>query len=193
MPSKDFVLFLDLECTGNKDTDHIIEIGLVMVRRQPNLEEVDRKNIILPVWQEEIDAADQVVIDMHTKSGLWTDSLAAGEGLTPDARPAILKELDLYLAGWMKNFSKKSHILLAGSGVAWYDRYYIKRDLPFFNSTLTYKVADMSSTREMLNIANVKLPSSYFGFKSHRAVEDAAMHAQEVRDFIKFVQRRELW
>jgi oligoribonuclease (3'-5' exoribonuclease) len=200
MPSKDYILFLDLECTGNiewrPDKDQrgseILEVGLVMVQRVPSLPEVERKNIILPVWQNEIDEADQVVVDMHTKSGLWTDCLAAGEGLTDRDRPRILKELDLYLAGWMKQFSKKSHILVAGSGVAWYDRQYIKRDLPFFNSTLTYKVADMSAIREVLGIANVQIRTTQFGFKTHRAVEDAAFHAREMRDFLKFAQRREL-
>lgn len=197
MPSKDYVLFLDLECTGNvewrPDKDQrgseILEVGLVMVRREPSLTEVDRKNIILPVWQDEVDAAEQVVIDMHTKSGLWTDCLSAGEGLTSSERPRILNELDLYLAGWMKNFSKKNHILVAGSGVAWYDRQYIKRDLPFFNSTLTYKVGDMSAIREVLSIGNVQI-KTLFGFKTHRAVEDAAFHAQEMRDFLRFAQRR---
>lgn len=194
MPSKDFILFLDLECTGSGGeglipTGDMLEIGLVMVKREPALGEVARKNIILPLWPEEVAGMDQVVIDMHTKNSLLTDCFAVAEGLTPDERPRILKELDVYLAGWMKQFSKKSHIPLAGSGVSHFDRKFIKRDLPFFSDTMTHYALDIGSTRRQLEIPGIEIQTK-FGFKSHRAVEDAAFHAQEMRDFIAWAQGR---
>jgi oligoribonuclease (3'-5' exoribonuclease) len=89
----------------------------------------------------------------------------------------------------MKQFSKKSHIKLAGSGVPHFDRKFIKRDLPFFDSTLTHYALDIGSTRRQLELAGITI-STNFGFKSHRAVEDAAMHAQEMRDFLKWAARK---
>lgn len=196
MPSKDYILFLDLECTDsggeknepNPDT-YLLEIGLVMVRREPDLGEVARKDIVLPVWPEEVEKMPQVVIDMHRRNGLLEESLALGEGLTPDARPGILREVDVYLAGWMKQFSKKNHIPLAGSGVSHFDRKFIKRDLPFFDGTITHYALDIGSTRRQLELVDIEI-KTLFGFKSHRAVEDAAFHAQEMRDFLKFAQGR---
>lgn len=197
MPSDNFVLFLDLECTGTggeglvPDADtHLLEIGLVMTDHTPQLKEVDRKNIILPIWPEEVEALHPVVLEMHTKNSLLTDCKALAEGLTPDERPRILREVDVVLAGWMKQFSKKSHIKLAGSGVSHFDRKFIKRDLKFFNSTLTHYALDIGSTRRQLEIAGVTLPETKFFFKSHRAVEDAALHAQEMRDFFRWARSK---
>jgi oligoribonuclease len=197
VPSKDFILFLDLECTGaggeglipNAD-EHLLEIGLVMTDHTPYLNEVARKNIILPIWPEEVAALDPVVFEMHTKNSLLTDCKALAEGLTPEDRPGILREVDLMLAGWMKQFSKKTHIKLAGSGVLHFDRKFIKRDLRFFDSTLTHYALDIGSTRRQLEIAGIELPDARFGFKTHRAVEDAAMHAQEMRDFFRWARKR---
>lgn len=196
MPSSDFILFLDLECTGsggeglipNVD-EHMLEIGLVMTDHTPYLNEVARKNIILPIWPEEEEALVPVVREMHTKNSLLTDCRALAEGLTADERPRILREVDTMLAGWMKQFSKKSHIKIAGSGIPHFDRKFIKRDLRFFDACLTHYALDIGSTRRQLEIAGVSLPKANVMFKSHRAVEDAAMHAQEMRDFFKWARR----
>jgi oligoribonuclease (3'-5' exoribonuclease) len=90
----------------------------------------------------------------------------------------------------MKQFSKKSHIKLAGSGVTHFDRKFIKRDLRFFDSTLTHYALDIGSTRRQLEIAEVEIQQSNFFFKTHRAVEDAAMHAQEMRDFFRWARSK---
>lgn len=180
-------MFLDLECTGSGDGEQMLEIGLVMVGREPTLPEVARKNIVLPVWEEEVPAMADVVVQMHIRNGLLDECLALSEGIPLTDRPRILKEVDVHLAGWMKQFSKKSHIPLAGSGVSHYDRKYIKRDLRFFNDTITHYALDIGSTRRQLEIAGIEI-KTLFGFKTHRAVEDAAFHAQEMRDFLKWAQ-----
>jgi len=196
VPSNNFIIFLDLECTGTggegnePDPDaYILEIGLVMTDHSPYLNEVDRKNIILPIWPHEVDALLPVVLEMHTKNSLLTDCKTLAVGLLPSERPRILREIDVYLAGWMKQFSKKSHIKLAGSGVPHFDRKFIKRDLPFFNATLTHYALDIGSTRRQLELAGVEIPTK-FAYKSHRAVEDAAFHAQEMRDFLKWAKSK---
>lgn len=197
MPSSNFILFLDLECTGTggegavPDPDtHMLEIGLVMTDHTPYLKEVDRKNIILPIFPEEVEALDPVVLEMHTANSLLTDCKALAEGLTAEDRPRILREVDVTIAGWLKQFSKKSHIKLAGSGVGHYDRKFIKRDLRFTDASLTHYSLDIGSTRRQLEIAGVDLPQTKSWFKSHRAVEDAAVHAQEMRDFFKWARSK---
>ena len=52
----------------------------------------------------------------------------------------------------------------------------------------TMKALDIGSTRRQLEIAGVTIPSTKLWFKSHRAVEDAAVHAQEMRDFFKWAR-----
>jgi oligoribonuclease (3'-5' exoribonuclease) len=168
----------------------MLEIGMVMTDHSPYLKEVDRKNIILPIFPEEVEALDPVVLEMHTKNSLLTDCKALAEGLTPADRPGILKEVDLVIAGWLKQFSKKSHIKLAGSGVGHYDRKFLKRDLRFTDASLTHYSLDIGSTRRQLEIAERPLPETKMFFKSHRAVEDAAMHAQEMRDFFRWARRK---
>lgn len=194
MPSKDFILFFDLEATGSGDDEQMLEIGCVMVDSSPFLREVARKKIVLPLWPSEVPDMAEVVVQMHKRNGLLDECLEVAKSFSAfwkgiDERPRILREIDVELAGWVKTFSRKSHIPLAGSGVPHYDRKYIKRDLPFFNSTLTHYALDIGSTRRQLALAGVDIPTK-FGFKTHRADEDAAFHAQEMRDFIAWARRK---
>jgi oligoribonuclease (3'-5' exoribonuclease) len=74
--------------------------------------------------------------------------------------------------------------------VGHFDRKFIKRDLPFFDSTLTHYPLDIGSTRRQLEIAERPLADAKLFFKSHRAVEDAAVHAQEMRDFFAWARSK---
>lgn len=175
MPSTDFILWCDLETTGNKDDDHILEIGLVLTEYDHNLNVLAAENwLITPGTRKAIGDIDPFVIEMHVKSGLWAD-LAKHRNNYEIVQADILRWIDLHTMG------EKQHIPFAGSGVGHFDRKYINKYLPQLSDRLTYWPLDIGVIRRMERLAGLGYNTEHTEQKPHRALEDAYLAADEAR------------
>lgn len=197
---RDYILWLDLECTGSKtETDSILEVGAIITDR--NLDELDAKQIVLPITSKMEEDLPDVVRKMHTDNGLLEDSrgkvLASGESMfiLPEQMlyDEAVKEADKELAAWVRSFNGSHHMPIAGSGISHYDRTFIKRQLPKFNERLTYFNLDIGVVRRFMEMAGIQLTSNAAGgtmHKTHRALDDARVHRDEARRWIIWARDR---
>lgn len=182
--NKKYILMLDLETTGNnRDLDTIVEVGLVLLNGDTG-DEVDRLNVIV---QPDGDGmarimANDVVREMHNRSGLL-DDLNNAKGITVEAADAfIVNWLDKYLKG------DTEHIAYGGSGVSHFDRPYIIKYLPKFNARISHWAYDVSIMRRFFLFAGV--PPMKMNGKTHRAIDDAVVHAEEFRGYVSLIHNR---
>jgi oligoribonuclease (3'-5' exoribonuclease) len=179
MTRSDVMLWLDLETTGNSPDADIIEVGVVLTDQTPELHELEggvRSLLVEPTEYWRLFALDEVVARMHSGSGL-TRELHTAVGVL------ALAEVETALLGLLQPYGTE-HIPLAGSGVSHFDRQYIRRDFPRFDKRLTYWAYDVGVVRRTLRLAGIELPSGDQTTKTHRALDDARQHAQEMRDYL---------
>lgn len=175
MPSKDFILWFDLETTGNLPTSDIIEIGAVLTDYELN-EISDFSATIRAMPSLNLFDLDPVVIDMHTKNGLWRDLKTQPNHLAYDT---LEQDILIWLNEHTKN--EKQHIPAAGSGISHFDRKYLTTYLPGLNNRLTYWNLDIGVVRRFMELAHTPLDKALVEAKTHRALDDAKAHVQEAR------------
>jgi oligoribonuclease (3'-5' exoribonuclease) len=164
---------LDTETTGNESEDELIEIGLVMLD-VPSLHQLGEFTVVVQpskAGYERMMAKD-VVREMHEKNGLLAD-VQGGYGVHPDVA-------DAQIMRWLDQFAEpRSHIPYGGSGVAHFDRQYIAKFLPRLNKRITYWALDVGSVRRIFALQGASTAS--IEAKTHRALDDAKVHADELR------------
>lgn len=175
-PRTDLVMFLDLEATGSGDDEDIVEIGLSLVETE-SLTEVDSFSALVEPREEKWLGMQQVVVDMHTKSGLFADIEKIREYPSSRHEPA---EVDKEIEGWLKGIigTNTTHIPPGGSGICHYDRKFLKRDLPLLNAHLGHWHYDVGTAERMFRFVGLAWPKPQ---KNHRALDDARWHASEFR------------
>lgn len=184
MPSKNYLLFCDLETTGNRPDDDIIEIGLVLTDR--NLDVIANHGwLISPGTHRRIRDIDPIVLNMHAVNGLW-DELSRVQNNYEIVEDDILNWLNEHTN------NEQQHIPLCGSGVSHFDRPYIRRLLPRLDKRLTYWHLDVGVFRRMLNLFGVSedFLNMYVTQKPHRALDDALLVVAEMRAYMT-VERRQ--
>ena len=175
MPSKDYILWCDIETTGNRPEDHMLEIGFVLTRYDHNLDVVAANSwLITEGTNMRINNIDPFVIEMHVKSGLWAD-------LAKVKNNYVIVEDDIldWINGHTDN--EKQHIPFAGSGVGHFDRKYIDKYMPRLSDRLTYWPLDIGVIRRMEALAGLGYNTDQVEKKPHRALEDAYLAADEAR------------
>jgi len=173
MPANNLALILDTETTGNKEEDELIEMGMVMLD-VPSLNVLGDYSIVIEPSREaeERMLANPVVTAMHHENGLLADL----DGDT--AVPADLA--DALINNWLNQFcDPRTHIPWGGSGVLHFDRRYIRKQLPMLDKRLTYWAYDVGVPRRIFNM--VGAPTESIEAKTHRALDDAYVHVEELR------------
>jgi oligoribonuclease len=167
------VAWIDLETTGTDEhKDSIIEIACIVTNKQ--WVEQDRVNIIIKPdpMPENI---SPVVLDMHTKNGLWNDVVSNGIPIK-DADWKFNEFLGQYLGG-------AKSLVLAGSGVSHFDSRFIHTQLPISAQRLTFWTYDVSVVRRFFECAGIK---GIKNVKKHRAMGDVEQH---LADWITALER----
>lgn len=194
MPSKKFILWCDIETTGNRSeakgdklTDHILEIGLLLTDQNLNLIASNAWLITPGTRTMPIGMIDPVVIEMHATSGLWRD-LAKKMNNYEIIEDDILAWLD------QNTDNENQHIPFAGSGIGHFDRQYIDHWLPNFSKRLTYWPLDIGVVRRFSALAFPEaapaiLTNRFLDAKTHRALDDAIAALAEARQWVA-TQRR---
>lgn len=175
-----YIAWVDLECTGNKPEDLIIEIGAVMTDR--DLNELSSQSIPVHVpngWAQWINM-DPFVRQMHTKNGLLDDVFKLG---------ILRTDADAQMTAWIKKYTAGDHIPLGGSGVSHFDRKYIQKDLPKFDKYLSYWAYDVGTIRRTLKLFGIDASwADTTNDKTHRAIDDIRAHVEEMRRYKKVFQ-----
>lgn len=192
MPRDDLIIFLDLETTGvDENLDEIIEVGCVLLDANTLNEIGSFTSIIVPGktaydrWMRK-----DVVRDMHRVNGLQDEidkTIEAGMSNLYDATNA-----DSLLVGWLREFvgNNNTQIPYGGSGVAHFDRRFIKKYLPEFDKMITHWAYDVGTVRRQFIKAGLVPADDVLRDqkteKDHRALTDARVHAEEFRMYQTF-------
>lgn len=176
MPNMSLALILDTETTGNEGVDELIEIGMVMLD-VPSLNELGRFSIVVEPSPDGFSRlmGKDVVRKMHEANGLLADILE-GKGVSA-------AEADRTISRWLDQFTtERTHIPYGGSGVSHFDRQYIRASLPTLDRRITFWAYDVGSVRRVFAIGGAATAS--IDAKTHRALDDALVHADELRFYV---------
>ncbi len=169
---QDRIVWIDCEMTGlDLERDALVEVAALVTDADLNVlgEGVD---VVVKPPQEALEGMEQVVVDMHTASGLLAE-LPHGRTLA-EAEEAVLE----YVRQWVPEARKAP---LAGSSVHT-DRAFLARDMPALTGHLHYRIVDVSSLKEL---ARRWFPRVYFHTPAkhggHRALADIRESVQELK------------
>ncbi len=167
------LVWIDLEMTGlDPAREQIVEIAAVVTDAE--LEELDAgvSFVVRPDDLTILEGMDEVVVRMHTESGLLTD---IPNGIT------LAEAGDQVLAYIRGHVPEPGRAPLAGSSV-YVDRGFIARYLPALDAHLHYRLVDVSTIKEL---ARRWYPRAYFNSPAksggHRALADIRESIAELR------------
>jgi oligoribonuclease len=157
---------LDLEATGLDCTKgSILELGIAVFNKNLELEgSFNRVITPLPGYEDDFSKLDPVVVEMHTKNGLF-DDIRAGIGVTCNQA-----ELDAmsFLDRW-----PGQKFMLVGNSV-YLDRWWLKEHMPKLEARFMRHIIDVSSLNRVCELFNKKLFNGRPRYSNvHRAYDDA--------------------
>jgi oligoribonuclease len=181
----DLLLWLDLETTGaDESKDSIIEIGCVLTTT--DLVHIAESSWLVEPTDEALGRLlrNDIVRRMHETNGLLHE-ITKGS-VSPVHKPHEAAKL---LLGWLRlSGANEGSVVLAGSGVAHFDRRFISRWMPQVDRFLRYWCIDIGVVRRAHEMwTGTPSPSTANEAKTHRALDDARCHLAEARAF------RQLW
>lgn len=199
-PRDDVILFLDLETTGvDERLDNIIEIGMSLVSTQEGYPEISAFSLVV----EPTDNAflrmmqNDTVRNMHDANGLLDEiqqlrvgNIKRRSGMDADGYvPVGPSDADRAIQRWLREDTpvgrNTTHIPYGGSGVLHFDRRFIDRYLPRLSERITHWAYDVGVMRRAFTKFGVQ-PSDIEG-KTHRALDDARVHAEEWRYYERVI------
>jgi oligoribonuclease len=168
----DRLVWIDLEMTGlDPSNDEIVEIACIVT--EADLTELDQGiSLVVKPSDAPLAAMDDVVVRMHTESGL-IDEIPNGIALA-DAEAQVLE----YVRGHIPEARKAP---LAGSSI-YVDRGFLARHMPDLDAHMHYRLIDVSSIKELVRRW---YPRAYFATPekngNHRALGDIRESIAELR------------
>jgi oligoribonuclease len=169
----DRLVWIDLEMTGlDPQRDEIVEIAAIVTDGELTELDAGISFVVRPPDLGILDGMDDVVVRMHTESGLLTD--------IPNGVP--LAEAGAEVLGYVRrHVAEARRAPLAGSSV-YVDRGFLARYLPELDGHLHYRLVDVSTVKEL---ARRWYPRTYFSAPAktggHRALADIRESIAELR------------
>jgi oligoribonuclease len=167
------LVWIDCEMTGlDIVKDKLIEIAVVVTDSEltvldPGLD------LIISAEDADLDGMNEVVVEMHRKSGL-TDAVRASTLTVAEAEQRVLA----YIKQWVP---ERRSAPLCGNSIGT-DRGFLARDMPALDDHLHYRMIDVSSIKEL---AKRWYPRVYQSQPAkglaHRALADIYESVQELR------------
>jgi oligoribonuclease len=132
--------WMDLEMTGLDPLKNtIVEIATIIT--DDNLELVaEGPDLVVHTTQEQLDSMDQIVRDMHTRSGLL-EAIQASTLTLEDAGAQTLEFIKFHVP-------EPGTVPLCGSSIAT-DRRFLAAQLPSIENWLHYRSVDVSALKEL--------------------------------------------
>ncbi|MCB0918386.1 MAG: oligoribonuclease [Actinobacteria bacterium] len=166
------IVWIDCEMTGlDPDSDVLVEIACIVT--EADLTPVDDGiSLVISAPAEKLEQMDDVVVDMHTKSGLLPE-IPGGLDLA-DAQEQVLAYVKEHVPA-------PRSAPLAGSSI-YVDRGFLAHYMPELNEHLHYRLIDVSSIKEL---AKRWYPKAYYDSPektgNHRALGDIRDSIEELR------------
>lgn len=130
---------MDLEMTGLDPKRHVIvEIATLITDDDLNIV-AEGPELVIHATEDELSRMDQVVIDMHTKSGLL-DQIRASTVTLEDAGAQTL--------AFLKEHLDEGKVPLCGNSIGM-DRRFLTEYLPDIEHYLHYRSVDVSTIKEL--------------------------------------------
>ena len=155
---------MDLEMTGlDPATNVIVEIATIITDDELNIV-AEGPDLVVHQPEEALALMDQVVVDMHTKSGLL-DQIRASTITLEEAGAATLAFIKQHVPEARK-------VPLCGNSIGT-DRRFLAAYLPEIENHLHYRSVDVSSVKELVRrwypgLLNTRVQKA----GSHRALDD---------------------
>ena len=174
LPEKlDRIVWIDCEMTGlDRETDDLVEISVLVTDGQLNLLDEEGVDIVIHTTDEKLAAMDDVVTEMHAKSGL-TEEIRKSTVTVAEAEQEVLKYIKRFVA-------EPRTAPLAGNSIAT-DRTFIARDMPELDNYLHYRMIDVSTIKELSRrwFPQVYINQPEKGM-THRAMDDIKESIREL-------------
>ena len=167
--------WMDLEMTGlDPASDVIVEIATLIT--DDNLELVaEGPDLVVSASPEALASMQDIVVEMHTKSGLLNEIRASTLSLEAAG--------EMTLAFLQEHIDKPRTVPLCGNSIG-VDRRFLAAQLPEVENFLHYRSIDVSTIKEL---ARRWHPASYQGApkkaKGHRALDDIRESLSELRHY----------
>jgi oligoribonuclease len=166
------LVWIDCEMTGlDLSRDKLIEVAVLVTDSDLNALDPGL-DLIISADDADLDAMNEVVAEMHAKSGL-TDEVRAATLTVADAEQELL--------AYVKRFVPDRRTApLCGNSIGT-DRGFLARDMPELDDHLHYRMVDVSSVKEL---ARRWFPRVYFAQPAkglaHRALADIIESVREL-------------
>ncbi len=163
--------------TGLDPARHVI-VEIATLVTDDELEIIDTgPELVITATEDELSAMDQVVVDMHTKSGLL-DQIRASTVTLQDATEQTLAFLQSHIA-------EAGTVPLCGNSIGM-DRRFLSIHMPEIENFLHYRSVDVSTIKELARRwypeALTQAPRKDTG---HRALDDITESVNELRYYRK--------
>lgn len=173
----------DLETTGftelHKHMVHkhkILEVGLVVTDQDFNV--VDKLSVVIGHNREEaMRWADDYVVNMHTKNGLWDEC----EKSTLSIKDAEVQLLDFLVKNGVGRFESP----MWGNSV-YLDRAFLEAQMPELASYFHFRNGDMSAVKEFLKLISPEFEP--IKARGHRALDDILESINEAKLYSSLIK-----
>ena len=175
---------MDLEMTGlEPDQDTILEIATLIT--DDNLELIaEGPDLIIHVDEEDLTGMEEVVVKMHTKSGLLE--------AVRDSTVTLAEAGAQTLAFLQQHIEKPRTVPLCGNSIGT-DRRFLAKHLTEIEEFLHYRSVDVSTVKELARRWNPEvLESAPKKATGHRAMDDIRESLEELRHYRAALFRRAL-
>lgn len=156
------------------DTDVIVEIATLLTDDDLNIV-AEGPDLVLGAPEAALSAMDEVVVKMHTKSGLL-DAIRASTVTVEEAEAATLEFLK-------QHAPEPNHLPLCGNSIGT-DRRFLLRYMPSIENHLHYRSIDVSTIKEL---ARRWYPGAYKAApkkaEGHRAMDDILESVAELKHY----------
>lgn len=166
--------WMDLEMTGLDPSKHVI-VEIATLITDDDLQIVaEGPELVVHATEDELSRMDQIVVDMHTKSGLL-DAIRASTLSLDEAGAQTLAFLAEHL--------EPGSTPLCGNSIGM-DRRFLDRHLPEIEQFLHYRSIDVSTIKELARRWYPKvLDGAPRKAVSHRALDDIKESITELRHY----------
>lgn len=164
---------MDLEMTGlNPDADVIVEIATLVTDDELNVVE-EGPNLVIHQPEDKLSGMNQVVVDMHTKSGLLD--------LIRTSTVSLEEATNLTLEFIRKHVPEARTVPLCGNSIGT-DRRFLARYMPEIEDHLHYRSVDVSTIKELAKrwYPKVGMERPHKN-GTHRAMDDVRASVDELR------------
>jgi oligoribonuclease len=167
------LVWMDLEMTGLEPSKHVIvEIATLITDDELNVV-AEGPDLVVHQSEDALALMEQIVVDMHTKSGLL-DAIRASTVSLDDAGAQTLE----FIKQWVPEARK---VPLCGNSIGM-DRRFLDAYLPDIENWLHYRSIDVSSVKELVRRWYPGLTNGRpYKVGTHRALDDIRESVAELK------------